>query len=161
MQFEDEPSQYGENETGQPAKVGRPRGSTKLRPDEETIKQISGLARIQCTQREAAAVLGVHADTFRDFLHAHEKALKAWEDGGETGKASLRRHQFKSAESGNATMQIWLGKNWLAQTDKLEHAHTISRELVQMTDEELIALAASDRPRSETEEGEGTSDPVC
>ena len=37
-----------------------------------------------------------------------------------TGKMSLRRQQFKSAENGNVTMQIWLGKQWLGQTDKVE-----------------------------------------
>jgi hypothetical protein len=141
---------------------GRPRGSTKLTPDEETFKQINGLSRIQCTQREAAAVLGVHADTLRAFLHSHEKAMEAWEDGAETGKASLRRNQYKMSVT-NPTMAIWLGKNWLAQTDRLEHGHTIRRELVQMTDEELIALAstASDQPRLEAPAIEGEADPVC
>lgn len=34
------------------------------------------------------------------------------------GKRSLRRMQWKSAKGGNATMQIWLGKQLLGQTDK-------------------------------------------
>lgn len=34
------------------------------------------------------------------------------------GKASLRRMQFQSAEKGNVTMQIWLGKQHLDQKDK-------------------------------------------
>jgi len=99
---------------------GRPRGSTKLTPDEDTFKQINGLSRIQCTQREAAAVLGVHADTFRAFLNSHEKAMEAWEDGAETGKASLRRNQYKMSVT-NPTMAIWLGKQWLDQKDKAEN----------------------------------------
>ena len=101
---------------------GRP---TILQPTEDTFKQINGLARIQCTQREAAAVLGVHRDTFTKFLNTHEKAMEAWEDGGETGKASLRRMQFKNADSGNATMQIWLGKQWLGQRDSLDTTTTV------------------------------------
>lgn len=107
---------------------GRPIGSTKLRPDEETIKRIMGLSRIQCTQKEAAAVLGVHVDTFRAFLNTHENAMIAWEDGKERGKVSLRRQQFKSAASGNATMQIWLGKQILDQSDKadLNMKHSLS-----------------------------------
>jgi hypothetical protein len=40
------------------------------------------------------------------------------------GKAALRRRQFQSAMDGNPTMLIWLGKNWLGQTDKQEVAHT-------------------------------------
>lgn len=109
--------EIGTNESEPKRKAGRPIGTSKLQPDDETIKQIHGLARIQCTQREAAAVLGVHVDTFSDFLRAHEKALLAWEDGRETGLASLRRNQFKTAET-NPTMQIWLGKQYLDQHDK-------------------------------------------
>lgn len=122
MQFEDgsEPS-FEDGNNGEPErrKAGRPKGSTKLQPDEDTFKQINGLARIQCTQREAAAVLGVHVDTFRDFVHAHKRATEAWEDGHEVGKASLRREQYKTAQSGNPTMQIWLGKQWLDQKDEI------------------------------------------
>lgn len=109
-----------------PRKNGRPVGSTKLQPTEETINQIKGLARIQCTMREAAAVLGVHPETFSAFLDAHENARIAWEDGKENGKAALRRLQYKQAENGNATMQIWLGKQWLEQADKAENANTHS-----------------------------------
>lgn len=103
---------------------GRPIGSSKLQPTDETIKQIEGLARIQCTQREAGAVLGVCERTFADFLRAHKKALDAWELGKETGKASLRRNQYKMSET-NPTMAIWLGKQMLDQTDKSE-AHVTS-----------------------------------
>lgn len=117
MAFDEPPFQNGENIDREPRKAGRPRGSTKLQPTEETLRQINGLARIQCTQKEAAAVLGVHVDTYSDFLRAHEKAREAWEDGFETGKASLRRYQFETAKS-NPTMQIWLGKQILDQTDK-------------------------------------------
>jgi len=100
-----------------PSVMGRP---PKLTETEEILKQIEGLARIQCTQREAAAVLGVHRNTFSAFLDTSEKARQAWEDGLETGKASLRRLQFKAAENGNPTMAIWLGKQWLDQKDKSE-----------------------------------------
>jgi hypothetical protein len=38
--------------------------------------------------------------------------------------AVLRRTQFKSAEAGNVTMQIWLGKELLGQRDHTEQEHT-------------------------------------
>ena len=100
--------------------TGRPKGSTKLQPTDDTFRQIEGLARIHCTQKEAAAVLRVDEDTFRAFLGSHEKAREAWEMGPSAGKASLRRLQFKNAESGHAAMQIWLGKQLLEQTDKVD-----------------------------------------
>lgn len=39
--------------------------------------------------------------------------------GRENGKAKLRDLQLKSAMSGNVTMQIWLGKQYLDQVDKV------------------------------------------
>ena len=50
-------------------------------------------------------------------------AREALEEGKGKGCISLRRHQWRMAES-NATMPIWLGKNHLGQTDKQEHQHT-------------------------------------
>jgi hypothetical protein len=37
-------------------------------------------------------------------------------------KMRLRQLQWKSAESGNVTMQIFLGKNILGQQDKIEQS---------------------------------------
>lgn len=41
------------------------------------------------------------------------------------GKISLRRSQFQLAQT-NPTMAIWLGKQWLGQTDKQEIAVTVN-----------------------------------
>lgn len=121
MTFEHEDAASEEKHEPERRGPGRPKGSTKLQLTDELIKQIEGLGRIQCTMREAGAVLGVNVDTFSDFLRLHEKAREAWENGKEIGKASLRRHQYKLAEQGHATMQIRLGKQWLDQTDKIDN----------------------------------------
>lgn len=96
---------------------GRP---PKLVENDKTISQIMGLAIINCTQREAAAALFVSEPTFRKFLSECPRALEAWESGPDYGKASLRRLQFKSAQSGNTRMLTWLGKQWLDQRDKFD-----------------------------------------
>lgn len=121
------------------AKTGRP---PKLVETEELLTQIQGLAQIQCTQREAAAVLRVDRDTFGLFLRSHQKAREAWEIGLESGKASLRRMQFKSAANGNVASQIWLGKQWLDQKDKAESTVNINK-FEQMTDEQLRSQFAA------------------
>jgi hypothetical protein len=100
----------------EPRGRGRPHALTD---DDATLKTLSGLARIQCTTKEAAAVLGVSKQTFFDFLDRSLKARQAWEFGQETGRASLRRTQFNLAEK-NAAMAIWLGKQWLDQKDRKE-----------------------------------------
>lgn len=140
----------------EPAKVktGRPLGSTKLKLDDKLLEQIQGLARIQCTMKEAGAVLGVNEVTFSSFLKLHEKAMEAWENGKETGKASLRRLQFKSAES-NPTMQIWLGKQVLGQADKSESNVTSTNQHTHVVD----AVSALDGLFAEALGGRAESDP--
>jgi len=100
-----------------PTPPGRPRGSTKLQPEDETLRMICVLSSQQNTMQEAAAVLGVCEKTFSVFLQAHEAADDAWELGKAAGRASLRRNQWKLSKH-NATMAIWLGKQHLGQKDK-------------------------------------------
>lgn len=86
---------------------GRPR-----KPVDE--KLISDLARIHCTVDEIASIAGVSRDTLdRNYAELIE-------NGKRDGKASLRRVQYKAAVDGNPTMMIWLGKNLLQQSDKIE-----------------------------------------
>ena len=103
-------------EPEQKKKTGRP---PKLNPDDKTLSALSNLAKIQCTQKEAASVLEVSEPTFVAFLKLHLKAREAWDNGQHTGRASLRRQQFRMSET-NAAMAIWLGKQYLGQTDKLQ-----------------------------------------
>jgi hypothetical protein len=110
--------------------------------DDKTLNIIEGLARIQCTQREAAGVLGVSRDTLHNFFMANPDARERWNNGLEGGKASIRRNQFKLCET-NATMAIWLGKQYLGQRDQnaVEMSGTV--EITQVTDEQRArALAA-------------------
>lgn len=107
----------------------------------DTIKQ---LARIQCTDEEIASVLGVSVDT---LTRAANKAIfeEAKASGKEAGKASLRRMQFKTAEAGNATMLIWLGKQYLGQTDKQDVKVENEQDFV------FNILPASEKGKSDAE----------
>lgn len=98
-------------------KPGRPRS---IVADEATLERLKLIASAQHTQPEAAALLEVSLATFEGFLRAEKKAREIWDAGRESGKASLRRMQFKTAQAGNTTMQIWLGKQYLGQKDKQE-----------------------------------------
>jgi len=77
--------------------------------DEE---QIEALAGIGCTDEEIAVALKCSSDTLTRRFAEHLRK------GRELCKTSLRRMQWKSAESGNVTMQIWLGKQLLGQKDR-------------------------------------------
>ena len=97
------------------SKGGRPR----VEIDKE---QFESLCAISCTLEEISG-----------FFKHDEKTVEAWckrtyktgfsdiyKKLAGRGKMSLRRLQWKSAQAGNVTMQIWLGKQWLGQTDKVE-----------------------------------------
>jgi len=50
---------------------------------------------------------------------------------------SIRRQQYKSAEGGNVTMQIWLGKQYLNQRDRNEYIESVSSEKLDSLIEQL------------------------
>ncbi len=86
------------------------RGRPKKFVDLELVEK---LAHIQCTYGEIAATLGVSVDT----LQRNKNFAAVYKRGAEGGRKSLRRMQFEAANKGNATMQIWLGKQYLKQSD--------------------------------------------
>lgn len=96
---------------------GNPVGRPKIPLDWE---QIEALCKIQCTGEEIAAVFSCSYDTLarrcKDELGVNFADYIAEKRLG--GRASLRRYQWQLAQKGNATMQIWLGKNILGQKDQ-------------------------------------------
>src|SRR6187402_3411531 len=61
---------------------------------------------------EIAEFFGVNRDTIADRFSAQLAK------GRLERKMRLRKHQFKAAERGNPTMLIWLGKQYLGQSDR-------------------------------------------
>jgi hypothetical protein len=90
----------------------------KLVPDEPTIKRIRELSALQCTLEEVAGVLLVDDTTLRDFMRKYPEAEAAFEQGKFNGRVSLRRMQFVQAKR-SAAMGIWLGKQYLKQSESL------------------------------------------
>ena len=128
-----------------PNKGGRP---PKLIADPATLAILEGLGKIQCTTKESACVLKVAETTFLRFLADNDEAREAFDMGKGQGLHSLRRTQFKLAET-NAAMAIFLGKNYLGQSDKQEHQHSGPNggpiqhvDLSGVSDEELARLEA-------------------
>jgi hypothetical protein len=83
-------------------------------------EQVRNLAAIQCTDLEMASVLGCSRDTLKRRKKDDPLFLAAYDAGKAEGRASLRRLQWRNAEQGNVTMQIWLGKQYLGQSDKTD-----------------------------------------
>jgi hypothetical protein len=126
----------------------------KLSPDDRTLDLLRGLGRIHCTEKEAAAALGVSLNTLKGFFTAHPEAREEYDDGKQEGFVSLRRTQFKMAER-NAAMAIWLGKQYLGQKDRAEVDQNINdkRPVRDLPTSELLAEAR--RLLSERDSGAG------
>lgn len=76
------------------------------------------LCALQCTQSEICGFFDVTDKTLTAWCKRtyKESFSEIYDKKRGAGKISLRRYQFRLAEH-NATMAIWLGKNWLGQTD--------------------------------------------
>ena len=99
-------------------KGGRPRKEI----DYDTLDR---LCAIQCTGEEIAGILDMSYESLNNKLKQEQGIgfLDYFAKKSATGKMSLRRKQFKMAET-NPTMAIWLGKQYLGQRDKREIEHS-------------------------------------
>ena len=79
-------------------------------------EQLTKLASFGCSNTEIAEFYGCDESLIRKSFSEYLTKGRA------KGKIRLRQLQWKSAEKGNVSMQIFLGKNILGQKDKLEEA---------------------------------------
>lgn len=85
-----------------------------------------GLCKIQCTKKEIAGVLRVTLATIDRFCeYTYGMQFKeVFDMYSADGHSSLRRAQYDNAiDHNNPIMQIWLGKQYLHQTDKVEETN--------------------------------------
>lgn len=107
--------------------MGKKMGRPKKEIDQKQFEKLCGL---QCTLEE-----------FCCYFDCDDNTINAWckETYGSTfsevfklkrgaGKISLRRYQFQQAET-NPTMAIWLGKQYLGQSDQV-HVDNSNNELM-------------------------------
>lgn len=90
------------------AKAGRP----KKQIDYQSVEK---LASIFCTEEEISYFLDISVRT----LQRDPEFCRIYKKGAQVARMSLRRKQYKLAEK-NAAMAIFLGKQYLGQTDKVE-----------------------------------------
>jgi hypothetical protein len=110
--------------TGRPQKVIDP-------------KEVETLAAINCTVEEIAAFFDVDKRTIERRFMPH--LIK----GRQNGKSSLRRMMYAKAKEGNVTMMIWLSKQLLGYTDKVENKDTLNANVT--TEKTLIILPDNGR----------------
>lgn len=92
------------------SKGGKPRVTFDL-------EELTALARVGCSNDTMSSILGVHKATLQRRIADTEAVRKAIADGRALMERGLRQAQLATALRGNATMQIWLGKQTLGQRD--------------------------------------------
>ena len=89
--------------------------------DKINKEQFENLCNLWCTLIEISEFFGVSEDTLESWCKDTygETFSEVYKRKNSKGKIALRRWQMKSAEKGNVTMQIWLGKQHLNQREHL------------------------------------------
>ena len=86
------------------------------------------LCALHCTLKEIANFFDCSPDTIENkvkeytlLTYGEQLTFSAYySQKSSAGKISIRRKQYELAVGGNITMLIWLGKQWLEQTDKTD-----------------------------------------
>lgn len=123
------------------AQMGRP----PIPIDKKTFEK---LCAIHCTKEEIASVFECSDDTINNWCKStygdtFSAIYKRYQG---VGKMSLRRLQFKLAEK-SASMAIFLGKQYLGQTDKVEQTITEVEDLTP-----LAAMLATNNDEENTDD---------
>lgn len=97
------------------AKMGRP----KKEIDVENFEKLCGL---HCTLSDIAGWFNCSEDTIYRFCKEQYDSTfaEAQRKHAAPAKVSLRRAMYEKAMGGNVTMMIWLSKQYLGMTDKVE-----------------------------------------
>lgn len=85
-------------------------------------KQFEGMCAIFCTLNEIAGLFDCSEDTIENWCKKTYKMTfsEVYKKKSAMGKMSLRREQYNLAMKGDRGMLIWLGKQYLGQSDKLD-----------------------------------------
>ncbi len=95
-----------------------PAGRPRKKIDRKEFEKLCGL---QCTVEEIAAWFDCSVDTIERWCEKEygQKFADVFSEKRSYGKISLRRTQWQLAEK-NASMAIFLGKNYLGQRDAVD-----------------------------------------
>lgn len=111
----------------------KPTGNPNGRPIKEVDWQLfETLCGFHCTQSEIASALKIHHETlvYKTEEKYGETFPNVYKKYQESGKCSLRRNQFAMSRT-NASMAIWLGKQYLGQKDIQEQMQVTTEALTQ------------------------------
>lgn len=124
-----------------PRKIGRPK--FELDP-----KQANIFGYFRATYETMAGFLGCHYDTIRRAMQDENSEFsKAYKKGSSSLKMKLSEAQIKHGLAGNASLLIWLGKQYLGQRDNPDINDDSTPAIVDLVP---TRLAATDDDLDET-----------
>ena len=128
------------------AKLGRP----KKQIDKDQFEKLCGM---QCTEVEIAAFFDCDVSTLARWCKSTYKRTfdEVSKKKAAIGKISLRRTQWKQAEN-STRMAIWLGKQYLGQTDKVETTINEISEDQREAVEEFLDASTDEGTTADTDE---------
>lgn len=100
-------------------------------------KMVQNLARIHCSYKEIASLVGVTQQT---LIENYGDMIEECRD---MGKMGLRRSLFQQAEKGSLHAMIWLSKNILGMSDKVVTA-SVAMDGFDSQKQQELALMISD-----------------
>jgi|SRR6185312_8532803 len=85
-------------------------------------EEFDKLCSLHCTQIEIAEFFNMSVDTLDRHIKRHfkENFAEVFKKKSAKGKISLRRRMYEAAMNGNITMMIFLSKQHLGYSDKVE-----------------------------------------
>jgi transposase-like protein len=118
-------------------------------------KRVDSMLQAHCTGTGIASLLGIHPETlYRACQDKYKIGFTEYSVQKKTeGKELLRQKQFSVAMNGEKSMLIWLGKQYLEQSDKLE---TIVQN-VEVPEDEVIEAALQAALKADKEALDKTS----
>ena len=117
-------------------------------------KQFENLCAMQCTEEDIAGFFDCNPNTInnwckRNYTSEDGKAmtfLEVFAQKRSAGKISLRRNQWNLSKT-NATMAIFLGKQYLDQRDQLDVTVSKTQEEAEAEMKEMVEHAKANRSR--------------
>lgn len=114
---------------------------------------IEKLASLGCTEYEIAYAIGYTPQHFSTIKKKDQLLREAIDRGSNTIKVAIRRAQLKVAlpegdYNGNVSMLIWLGKQYLRQSDHLKLSGDEEEPLVVNTLADFVKNAAAKKEKS-------------
>lgn len=122
----------------------KPQPKSGPKPTQLDWNSFDKLCAMQATLEEISSFFDCSEDTVERCVK-RDKGMgfkEYWTIKSSKGKISLRRKQFEVAMSGDKTLLIWLGKQWLGQTEKQD----ITERSVEMSYEDYINSLNKEKP---------------